>query len=80
MHARILRLKRGISALRRIVGPQRDTILSLTRDELRAVPAELRPYLRDVYDRLARIADMLDSFRDETASVLELHFRRCRTA
>lgn len=73
MHARILRLKRGISALRRIVGPQRDTILSLTRDELRAVPAELRPYLRDVYDRLARIADMLDSFRDETASVLELH-------
>jgi len=73
MHARILRLKRGISALRRIVGPQRDTILSLTRDELRAVPADLRPYLRDVYDRLARVADMLDSFRDETASVLELH-------
>lgn len=73
MHARILRLKRGISALRRIVGPQRDTVLALTRDELRAVPAELRPYLRDVYDRLARVADMLDSFRDETASVLELH-------
>ena len=73
MHARILRLKRGISALRRIVGPQRDTMLSLTRDELRAVPAELRLYLRDVYDRLARVADMLDSFRDETASVLELH-------
>ena len=73
MHARILRLKRGISALRRIVGPQRDTMLALTRDELRAVPAELRPYLRDVFDRLARVADMLDSFRDETASVLELH-------
>ncbi len=73
MHARILRLKRGISALRRIVGPQRDTMMALTRDELRAVPAELRPYLRDVYDRLARVADMLDSFRDETASVLELY-------
>ena len=72
-HARILRLKRGVSALRRIVGPQRDTMLALTRDELRAVPAVLRPYLRDVYDRLARVADMLDSFRDETASVLELH-------
>ncbi len=73
MHARILRIKRGIGALRRIVGPQRDTMLSLTRDELRAVPAELRPYLRDVYDRLARVADMLDSFRDESASVLELY-------
>jgi magnesium transporter len=73
MHARILHLKRGISALRRIIGPQRDIVLALTRDELRSVPAELRPYLRDVYDRLARVADMLDSFRDETASVLELH-------
>jgi magnesium transporter len=73
MHASILRIKRGISALRRIVGPQRDTILALTRDELAPIPADLRPYLRDVYDRLARVADMLDSFRDESASVLELY-------
>ncbi len=73
MHARILRLKRGISALRRIVGPQRDTVLALTRDEFRAVPAEIRPYLRDVYDRLARVTDLLDSFRDEIAALLELH-------
>src|SRR5262249_5404935 len=67
MHQRILRIKRGIGGLRRIVGPQRDTLLALTRDELRAIPAELRPYLRDVYDRLARVADLLDSFRDESA-------------
>lgn len=73
MHARILRIKRGIGALRRIVGPQRDTVLALTRDELAPIPAELRPYLRDVYDRFARVADMLDSFRDESASVLELY-------
>ena len=70
---RILRLKRGMSALRRIVGPQRDTVLALTRDELAPIPAEMRPYLRDVYDRLARVSDLLDSFREETASLLELH-------
>jgi len=69
----ILRLKRGLSALRRIVGPQRDTVLALTRDEFRAIPAEMRPYLRDVYDRLARVSDLLDSFRDEAATLLELH-------
>ena len=73
MHARVLRLKRGISALRRIVGPQRDTMLALTRDELRSIPADLRPYLRDVYDRLARVSDMLDSCRDESASIMELY-------
>jgi magnesium transporter len=70
---RIIRLKRGMSALRRIVGPQRDTVLALTRDEFRPIPAELRPYLRDVYDRLARVNDLLDSFRDEISTVLELH-------
>ena len=73
LHQRVVRLKRGMSALRRIMGPQRDTVLALTRDEFRAVPAEMRPYLRDVYDRLARVSDLLDSFRDETSSLLELH-------
>jgi magnesium transporter len=73
LHQRVVRLKRGMSALRRIMGPQRDTVLALTRDEFRTVPPEIRPYLRDVYDRLARVSDLLDSFRDETSSLLELH-------
>lgn len=72
-HGRIIRLKRGMSALRRIVGPQRDTLLALTRDEFQPIPAAMRPYLRDVYDRLARVSDLLDSFRDEISTVLELH-------
>lgn len=73
LHERVVRLKRGMSALRRIVGPQRDTVLALTRDEFGAIPADLRPYLRDVYDRLARVSDLLDSFRDEAATLLDLH-------
>ena len=73
VHPRILRLKRGMAALRRIVGPQRDTLLALTRDEFHVIPPEMRPYLRDVYDRLARVNDLLDSFRDEVAGLLELH-------
>jgi magnesium transporter len=73
VHQRIVRLKRGMLALRRIVGPQRDTILALTRDEFHAIPSEMRPYLRDVYDRLARVSDLLDTFRDEVATLLELH-------
>lgn len=70
--AQILRLKRGMAALRRIIGPQRDTMLALTRDEFMAIPPEIRPYLRDVYDRLARVSDLLDSFRDESTTLLEL--------
>jgi magnesium transporter len=73
LHRKIVHIKRGLSALRRVVGPQRDTILALTRDEFAAMPGEVRPYLRDVYDRLARVSDLLDSFRDETATLLDLH-------
>ena len=69
----LLRFKRGSGALRRIVGPQRDTVLALTRDEYGVIRSELRPYLRDVYDRLARISDLLDSFRDELATMLDIY-------
>ncbi len=69
----ILRFKRGIAALRRIIGPQRDTILALTRDEYDLIRPEMRPYLRDVYDRLARTSDLLDSFRDELATMLDIY-------
>ncbi|MEP7027644.1 MAG: magnesium transporter CorA family protein, partial [Candidatus Eisenbacteria bacterium] len=71
--AEILRFKRGISALRRIIGPQRDTILALTRDEFEMIRPEMRPYLRDVYDRLARTADLLDAIRDELATMLDIY-------
>ena len=69
----ILRLKRAMATLRRIVGPQRDTILSLTRDEFTGVRPEIRPYLRDVYDRMVRVGDLLDSFRDELATLLDIY-------
>jgi magnesium transporter len=71
--AEILRLKRGVSAIRRVVGPQRDTILALTRDEFAGIRPTIRPYMRDVYDRLVRVGDLLDSFRDELATVLDIY-------
>jgi magnesium transporter len=69
----VMHLKRGVARLRRIVGPQRDTILALTRDEFTAIRPETRLYLRDVYDRMARVSDLLDLFRDEMATLLELY-------
>ena len=71
--ADILRLKRGVSSIRRVVGPQRDTILALTRDEFAGIRPAIRPYLRDVYDRMVRVGDLLDSFRDELATVLDIY-------
>jgi magnesium transporter len=69
----VLRLKHGIASLRRIVGPQRDTILSLTREEFGGIRRDLRPYLRDVFDRMARVGDVLDTLRDELSTLLEIY-------
>ena len=69
----VLRLKHGIANLRRIVGPQRDTILTLTREEFGGIRRDLRPYLRDVFDRMARVGDVLDTFRDELSTLLEIY-------
>ncbi len=71
--AEILRLKHGMAMLRRIAGPQRDTILSLSRVEFAPIRPETRPYLRDVYDRMVRVGDLLDSFRDELAALLDIY-------
>jgi magnesium transporter len=45
----------------------------MTRDEFASIRPEIRPYLRDVYDRMVRINDMLDSFRDELATMLDIY-------
>ena len=71
--AEILRIKRGLAALRRVVGPQRDTILAMTRNEFGGISPEIRPYMRDVFDRMARVSDLLDSFRDELATMLDIY-------
>ena len=45
----------------------------MTRDEFAGIRPEIRPYLRDVFDRMARISEMLDSFRDELATILDIY-------
>jgi magnesium transporter len=69
----MLRLKRGMAAMRRISGPQRDAILGLTRGEFTKISPEIRPYIRDVYDRMVRVDETVNSFRDELSTLLEIY-------
>ena len=60
----IFSLKRGLLYLRRVISPQRDTINRLTREEFHYITSRSRVYFRDVYDRLIRIFDLLETYRD----------------
>ena len=68
---RILRYKRDVSALRRIVMPQRDVIGRLARREFVDISTEMAFRFRDVYDQLVRIGDEATLFQDRITGILD---------
>lgn len=70
----IIRIKRSLQMLRRTTIYQREILLRLARAEFDEIPHELVPFYRDVYDHFARVTELVDSYRELVASLLEAHF------
>jgi magnesium transporter len=70
----VLQLKRALGAARRTLSPQRDLFSTLARVEKRIVNERTAFYFRDVYDKLARAAETLETSRDLLTNVLDAHF------
>jgi magnesium transporter len=66
-------VKRELLFLRRSVWPLREVISGLTRGESSLIQPETRVYLRDVYDHTIQIMDTIETYRDMTASMLEIY-------
>ena len=69
----IFTLKKDILHLRRVVGPQREVLHRLSRGEFKMVSSEDSIVFRDVFDRIYRVSEMLESFRDMLTSALEVY-------
>lgn len=69
----IFTLKRDLLHLRRIIGPQREMVNKLARDNYEAVQPDEKIYFRDVYDHFVRLYDILENLRDLTGSALEIY-------
>ena len=69
----VLRIRRALMKLRRIVGPQREAMARLARDDLALIAADQRPYFRDVYDHLVRVHDIAEGLRDMASGALETY-------
>jgi magnesium transporter len=67
----ILEVKRDLSALRRVLVPQRDVIGRLARREFPIISNEMAYRFRDVYDHVVRYADEVTMFQDRMTGVLE---------
>jgi len=71
--ARIHHFKREMLLLRKAVWPLREVLSSLSRDENVILSAEIRIFLRDVYDHSIHIIDNIETLRDLLAGMLDLY-------
>ena len=70
---RIFQLKRSVLHLRRIIGPQREVMNKLARDDFQVIDARDRVYFRDVYDHFVRLYDITESIRDLVGGTLDTY-------
>ncbi len=66
-------IRRQIVILRRVGWPQREAITSLIRDQTPFVTDEVRAYLRDTQDHIAQIVELIDSCREMTVTLMDIH-------
>ncbi len=69
--ARIFALRKELLHLRRVLGPERDVVLQLTRRELPVLEANTTAYFQDVYDHVVRATDSVDLYRELLNSALD---------
>jgi magnesium transporter len=67
----IFEVKRTVLTLKRHLAPEREVFNALANRPTPLLAMEEQRYLRDVYDHVLRINDMLDQYRDLLSSVLE---------
>jgi len=69
----IFTLKRATLNLRRVIGPQREVLNKLARDDYMVIDTKARVYFRDVYDHLVRLYDITEGIRDLVGGALDTY-------
>jgi magnesium transporter len=69
----VYQVKRRLVELRRVVWPLRDALGVFARGDSPLIKAGTLPYLRDVQDHALRVIDTIETFRDMTATLVEMY-------
>ncbi len=67
----IFQMRKALLELRRVVAPEREVINLLLRRELPIFKPEDMAYFQDLYDRLVRLTESIDLYRDMLSGALE---------
>ena len=71
--SRIHDLRQGLLILRRAAWPMREAMNILFRDPIPFIDDEERIYLRDCYDHMVQIIDLLENYRDVASGLMEVY-------
>ena len=66
-------IKRDLLLLRRSIWPHREALASLVRDDNRIIAKETKAFLRDAYDHVIQITDIVETYREVCADLRELY-------
>lgn len=70
---KIYKLRRELLTLRRSIWPQRNAINKLIRDGSPLISEEVRIYLRDCYDHSIQVLDMVETYRELAAGLMDVY-------
>jgi len=73
MIGEIFEMKHAMLAVRRAVWPTRDLLNAMLRDAVPLISDTTRTYLRDCYDHAVRIIDLVETYRELSAGLMEFY-------
>ncbi|MGE5418290.1 MAG: magnesium/cobalt transporter CorA [Acidobacteriota bacterium] len=68
---KIHQIKRDLLLIGRLAWAEREVVNSLQREESHLIEHETAIYLRDAYDHVAQIIDIIETYRDITTGILD---------
>jgi magnesium transporter len=66
-------VKRNLLTLRRAIWPLREAVNALVRDENPRITSDTRIYLRDCYDHIVRVMDLIETSRELGSDLTDLY-------
>ncbi len=66
-------LKREILFIRRAIWPVREMVNNLLREETPLIAHATRKFLKDVYDHVVEMVDIVENYREMTTGLLDIH-------
>jgi magnesium transporter len=70
---RLHEVKADLLVLRRAIWPLREAMAQLARDETPRITDNTRLYLRDCYDHVVQVVDLIETYRELTADLRDLY-------